>query len=86
MRVENEKISEAAIERSLPLDTDVQEARTALNRAKSYTKLCEDLVRSLRVKSSSLQKACDLVVSGYITPSVAYERRRGDIGAARRET
>jgi hypothetical protein len=86
LREDNEKITEAAIERSLPLYEDVQEARVAVNQAKTYAKLCEDLVRNLRIKSSTLQKSCDLIVSGYMTTGTVYERRRGEINAVRRET
>jgi hypothetical protein len=86
LRQENEKITEAAIERSLPLFADVLEARTAYNHAKTYAKLCEDLVRSLRTKSMLLQKAGDLIVAGYITPAAIYQRRRDDLNAARQAT
>lgn len=84
LREQQEKITEAAIERSLPLFEEVQDARVAVNHAKTYAKLCDDLVRSLRTKSSLLQKASDLIIAGYITPAAAYERRRAAINDARR--
>jgi hypothetical protein len=84
MRAENERITEAAIERNLPLYNDVQEARMELIHAKTYAKLCEDLVRNLRIKSTTLQKSSDLIISGYITPSAAVQQRRDEIYAARR--
>jgi hypothetical protein len=85
LRQEQEKITEAAIERLLPLSVEVQEARSNYNHAKTYAGLCGDLVRSLRTKSSLLQKACEMTVAGFITPSAAYERRRAAMNAARQE-
>lgn len=84
MREQHEKITEAAIERSLPLNEQVQEARSAYNHAKTYAKLCDDLVKALRTKSQLLQKASDMMMAGYITPAAAYERRREEINAAKR--
>jgi len=83
LRSQNEKITEASIERSLPLYEDIQEARNALNHAKTYMRLCEDLVRALRIKSQHVLKSADMIMSGYMTPSAAYERRRAEINAAR---
>lgn len=84
LRQENERITEAAIERQLPLSDEVQQARLDYLHAKSYARLCEELVRSLRIKSQQLQKSCDMIVQGYMTPSAAYEKRRSEISAARR--
>lgn len=83
LREANERITEAAIERQLPLFEDVQNARMAHARAEAFTRLCQELVRSLRVKSLMLQKASEMIVSGYMTPSAAYERRREEIHQAR---
>lgn len=85
LREQQERISEAAIERQLPLYDEIKDARNAYNHAKTYTKLCDDLVRALRTKSSLLQKTSDLIISGYITPSAAYERRREAVNTARRQ-
>jgi hypothetical protein len=84
LRRDNEKITEAAIERAMPLYEEVQEARIAYNYAKTYTKLCDDLVRSLRTKVTMLQKHTEMIMQGYITPSSLYEKRREEINAARR--
>jgi len=78
-----DRITEAAIERQLPLDEGVQEARMAYENAVTYAKLCTALVNALRTKSSLLQKASDLIIAGYITPSAAYERRREAINSQR---
>jgi hypothetical protein len=76
LRAAQERITEAAIERSLPLYEQVLEARSAYNHAKTYARLCDDLVKALRGKSTLLQKASDLIIAGYITPAATYRRRR----------
>jgi len=83
LRSHNEKITEASIERNLPLYEEIQNARRTLNQAKTYMRLCEDLVRALRIKSQHVLKTADMIMSGYMTPSAAYERRRDEIHAAR---
>jgi len=79
----SERVTEASIERQLPLDPEVQDARVAADQAKTYAGLVHALVQSLRTKSTLLQKASELVIAGYITPNAAYQRRREEMAAQR---
>jgi hypothetical protein len=81
----HERVTEASIDRQAPLDPAVQAARQDYEHARTYASLCGSLVSSLRTKSSLLQKASDLMVAGFVTPSSAYERERGTIRRARNE-
>lgn len=83
LRLENDRISEARIESSMPLDPIVVQARVGYERAKIDSALCAALVSALRTKSSLLQKAADMMLAGWITPNAAYERRRAEINQAR---
>jgi hypothetical protein len=77
--------SEARIASLLPLDGDVQEARTALDNTRYESQVCTALYKSLEVQSRLLSKASDMVLSSYMSPSVVLDQRRAEIRKARIE-
>jgi len=74
--------SEARIDKLLPLEQDVQDARVALDTAHRMAQVCNSLYRSMESQARMLPKASDMVMGGYITPSAAYDQRRKDIRQA----
>jgi hypothetical protein len=75
--------SEARVTSLLPLEPDVQEARNILDQARYEAQVCESLYKALETQSRLLAKATDMVLSGYITPTAAYEDRRAEVRQAR---
>lgn len=87
MRVRDDKISEARIKAELPLEETVQEAQGSYLNTVYDAQLARSLHRAMVDKSRSIGKACDMVVSGFITPSSYAPRRRelarrGDAGSS----
>jgi hypothetical protein len=75
--------SEARIKSLLPLEQDVMDARTALEKARYEAQLCTGLFRSFESQARLLGKASDMVIAGYITPSAAINKQRDEIRQAR---
>jgi hypothetical protein len=74
--------SEARIVALLPLEPEVQAARTELIEAKRDAHVCSDLHRSFDAQSRLIGKAADMRTTDYIAPSAAYQTRK-DIRFAR---
>jgi hypothetical protein len=68
--------SEARIAAMLPLETDVQDAREALDKARYEAAACSSLYKSLEAQSRLLGKASDMVMSSYYAPTAAYADKR----------
>lgn len=64
--------SEARIEKLLPLEPEVQEARNALDLAKHTAQVCGVLFKTFEIQSRLLGKAADMRVSSYLSPSAHY--------------
>jgi hypothetical protein len=77
--------SEARIDKLIPLEQDVQNARVVLNKAQRDAQVCTGLYRSLDMQSRLLGKASDMINSGFISPSAAYDERRRELRKARLE-
>jgi len=79
--------SEARIDKLLPLEPEVQDARVAHDKARYEAQICQILYRSLDTQSRILGKASDMVMGGYVSPSAAYARdqRHSDIRRAQVE-
>jgi hypothetical protein len=71
-------LSEAAITSMLPMQEAVQIARVNFDDAKYWSSLCTALQNSMRTKASSVHKACDMTIAGWITPS-SYSLRRAEM-------
>jgi hypothetical protein len=67
--------SETQIAACLPLEDDVQQARSEFDATKHLSSVCSSLVGSMREKVRLIGKACDMTVAGYVTPS-SYAPRR----------
>lgn len=70
--------SDTQISRELPLEDDVQEAQLFLARARTDAALWKVLVGSMQDKSQILRKGCELIISGFITPS-SYRPGRAEL-------
>jgi hypothetical protein len=75
--------SQARIDSLIPLDRDVMIAKKALSDATYEADLCQVLFRSLEVQSRLLGKAADMVVAGYLSPTVLQDQARAGLRAAR---
>jgi DNA polymerase III delta prime subunit len=76
MRRADDKISEARVKSELPLDEEVQRAQSTYLGAMYDAQLAKSLHRAMVDKSRSIAKACDMIVSGFISPSSYSPERR----------
>lgn len=71
--------SETQITSEIPLDKRVTEAQATLAAAKFDASLWTNLTDALRLKSSSMRAAADLVQAGYLTTDYILSKRRGEM-------
>ncbi|MBO0736277.1 MAG: hypothetical protein J2P48_06875 [Alphaproteobacteria bacterium] len=76
---------EARISSMIPLDSTVRLCNRRLINARFEMEVCDSLYKALEVQSRLLSRAADMIVSGYISPTVINERRRAEIRRAREE-
>jgi hypothetical protein len=75
--------SEARIAASVPLDEEVKQAFRAIDDAAYEADICTALHKSLHEQVYLLNKAADMVLAGFITPTSINEHRRAQIHAVR---
>lgn len=84
MRIADDKISEAKITNQMPLRPKVQEAQRKLDDCKLDAGHWSALAESMREKASLLRRMAELIVSGYLTQTSAYDERREEMAEARK--
>jgi hypothetical protein len=75
--------SEARIVAQLPLELDVQEARSALDVAHYEAEVCQSLCKAFEAQARLLGKASDMALKGFVSPDHQYEKRRAEVREAR---
>lgn len=83
--VQGKEPSQNRIDSMVPLDDDVQTAKTAYNQAAEHARTWENLHDSLKTQSMLMHKVADLTTTGYFNPKVLNDKAREAIRQAKIE-